>query len=656
MYKTMVSSTTTAPRERGGGLARRLLLAVLALVAVLPIAALGAQSAHAGTYTERVCAPGSGSGETVYAFTGGWYRHSDGCSTGGPLSVSLYPNRWYGAHEGSRYTYTAPSGTKIVALSTNRVKTAGPARDSGDASSYLRDSNGRVLDGCTTRTGCHGAIGNVAFDLSSNPASSFTFGVECWGPSWCPPGNTTYAISNMKITLDDNQAPVLAGQPTGPAMSDEVLHGDEVLNFSASDIGGGLYRTRMLVDGTPTDAQILDANRGKCQPAIAGGDPYTFNSAVPCKLTATGSYTMHTATLPDGEHRLGVEIEDAAGNKTILLDRTVKTDNNPPVVSTTLTGDPHVGQILTCHPTVDGQQPVLTYQWLRLDAAGANGSVIPGATNVTYALTAADEQHKIECRVTATDRGGSASADSLPTAVVAKAPTDTHSNPPPDNGNGATPTAKIAARWTRVNKGKGTSVGTVVYGYQPTIQGVVTNEKGQPVVGATLDVVIKPAAAGRPAIVKTGVITRAGGRFTYKCGSDADSRTITLRYRPSLKSPKVGGERTLRLRVKASVRLSMAHGSASVASGRPRLRFVGQVRGPKMKGQLVEIRVHRPGGGWMVTGAPVRVNRHGQFHMSFRFAARVPRGVFFRFKAVSRQNRGYGFLTGSSKPVKVWVH
>ena len=256
MYKTMVSSTTTAPRERGGGLARRLLLAVLALVAVLPIAALGAQSAHAGTYTERVCAPGSGSGETVYAFTGGWYRHSDGCSTGGPLSVSLYPNRWYGAHEGSRYTYTAPSGTKIVALSTNRVKTAGPARDSGDASSYLRDSNGRVLDGCTTRTGCHGAIGNVAFDLSSNPASSFTFGVECWGPSWCPPGNTTYAISNMKITLDDNQAPVLAGQPTGPAMSDEVLHGDEVLNFSASDIGGGLYRTRMLVDGTPTDAQI----------------------------------------------------------------------------------------------------------------------------------------------------------------------------------------------------------------------------------------------------------------------------------------------------------------------------------------------------------------------------------------------------------------
>ena len=615
----------------------------------------GARSDDARTYTERVCSPGSGSGEFVYAFTGGWYRHSDGCSTGGPLSASLYPDRWYGAHEGSHFTYTAPAGTKVVALSTSRVKAAGPARDYGDASSFLKDSNGRTLDGCTSRNGCKGAIGNVAFDLASNPASWFAFGVDCGGPSWCPPGNTTYAISNMKITLDDNQAPVIAGQPTGPAMSDEVLHGDEVVNFNASDVGGGLYRTRMLVDGTVTDQQIIDSNRGKCQPAIAGGDPHTFNSAVPCELTASGSYTMHTATLPDGDHRLTVDIEDAAGNHTVLLDRNVKTDNHPPAVTAAVTGDPHVGQVLTCNPTVDGQSPVtVTYQWLRLDAAGTAAVAIPGASSATYTLAAADEQHKIECRVTATDRGGSATADSLPTAVVAKAPSDTHGSPPPDNGNGATAKATISARWTRVGKGKGTTRGVSVYGGQPTIQGVVKNDKGQPISNATLDVVVRPLASGRKPIVKTGLITKSGGRFTYKLNSDADSRVIELRYRPSLKDPKIGGTKRLTLHVKAAVRLSMGKGGATVASAYPVLRFSGQVRGPKVRGQLVEIRV-KTHHGWMTFGRAVRVHRHGVFHMRYRVKARLPGHSILRFSAIARQQKGYGFLTGTSKSIKVWV-
>ena len=651
MYEGIAVSTTTAPRARGGGLARRLLLAVLALVAVLPIAALGAQSAHAGTYTERVCSPGSGSGEWNYRFTGGWYKHSDACATGGPLSASLYADRWYTAQQGSDYTYNAPAGTKIVAVSTSRVKAAGPARDSGDASSFLRDSTGRVLDSCTTRNGCKGAIGNVAFDLSSNPASSLTFGVACWGPSWCPPGNTIYAISNMKITLDDNQAPVIAGQPTGPAMSDAVLHGDEVVNFNASDVGGGLYRTRMLVDGTQTDSQVIDPNRGKCQPAIAGGDPHTFNSAVPCELTASGSYTMHTATLPDGEHRLSVDIEDAAGNHTVLLDRNVKTDNQPPAVTTTLTGDPHVGQVLTCNPTITaGNDPTITYEWLQYEPGTT--VAIPGQSGKTYTLTPADQKHMIQCRVTATDRGGSATATSNPSAVVAPAQGGDKSQHPPNNGGGATATATVTAHWSHPRRGKDA---TIVYGYAPTITGKVVNDKGQPVRQATLDVIAEPTAAGRKPVKKTGGITKADGSFVIKLGVNIDSRRVRIQYRPNLAVTKVGGEASVNLKVRAKVDLRTAHGrTASVAAVRPVLRFAGRVRGPRLKGQLVEIRVQK-GHRWIVLGQPVRVDRHGRYHLRYRSAARLPHRVIFRFKAVARAQRGYGFLKGSSRVVKVRV-
>jgi hypothetical protein len=70
-----------------------------------------------------------------------------------------------------------------------------------------------------------------------------------------------------------------------------------------------------------------------------------------------------------------------------------------------ISGTPAVGRTLTCHAgTPTGTLPQLSYAWVRdqIPVAGALGS--------TYAVKGQDSGHHMQCQVTATDGGGSATA------------------------------------------------------------------------------------------------------------------------------------------------------------------------------------------------------------------------------------------------------
>jgi hypothetical protein len=67
-------------------------------------------------------------------------------------------------------------------------------------------------------------------------------------------------------------------------------------------------------------------------------------------------------------------------------------------------GAAEVGGTLECEPGTWAGSPTFAYQWLR------NGAEIGGATESTYTLVAADRQTTVQCRVTATNAGGSAVA------------------------------------------------------------------------------------------------------------------------------------------------------------------------------------------------------------------------------------------------------
>src|SRR5204862_4098547 len=63
-----------------------------------------------------------------------------------------------------------------------------------------------------------------------------------------------------------------------------------------------------------------------------------------------------------------------------------------------------------------------TRQWERCDQAGANCSDIVAATGTSYTLVQADAGSTIRVRVTATNSGGSSSAESAQTAIVTGPP------------------------------------------------------------------------------------------------------------------------------------------------------------------------------------------------------------------------------------------
>ncbi|HXC24099.1 MAG TPA: glycoside hydrolase family 27 protein [Solirubrobacteraceae bacterium] len=72
-----------------------------------------------------------------------------------------------------------------------------------------------------------------------------------------------------------------------------------------------------------------------------------------------------------------------------------------------ITGTPAVGQRLTCHPgTPSGTTARLGYAWVR------DLIPIPEATSTTYTVKGRDSSHHLQCQLTATDGGGSATEKS----------------------------------------------------------------------------------------------------------------------------------------------------------------------------------------------------------------------------------------------------
>jgi hypothetical protein len=106
-------------------------------------------------------------------------------------------------------------------------------------------------------------------------------------------------VSNVKVLDDGDQSGKLA------------------VGFDAADIGGGLYRMIVKVDGKVL--QVVSAG-GKCADALAtDADPYQFDVPVPCPLVTTGARgVVDVRTLTPGAHGVELVIEDAAGNQTAV--------------------------------------------------------------------------------------------------------------------------------------------------------------------------------------------------------------------------------------------------------------------------------------------------------------------------------------------------
>ncbi|MCW3038480.1 MAG: hypothetical protein JWM31_385 [Solirubrobacterales bacterium] len=385
----------------------------LALAVTAATAAATADQAQAGTYDFRSCwdaahpgilgwtAEGSGNGALA----------ADNCGAGSTFGGRLGT----GEHQPGDHAVLrldAPSGTRIERITAIKGAKAGPFVSGGDAAGELQ-RNYESIDSCRRSAGCT-TTGEVALDQPLNGASTIQFGAFCLGSVSCPAGDDTYyRLRHVLTTLSDITPPVFTAPPSGSLTDSSSTASTRSLSFAASDVGGGVFRARLFDGATEMKKVVVDANGGACD---AAGD---FYQPVPCRTASTpGTLDLDTKTLAEGTHSIRFDVRDSTDtNKAEAGPWTVSVDNVPPVIGAVdVTGRAREGDTLTCAGTVTGQGAAPTYAWLRTAPDGSGATVISGATTTTYVLQAADNGRKVLCRVSATDGGGTSTAQSSTTA------------------------------------------------------------------------------------------------------------------------------------------------------------------------------------------------------------------------------------------------
>jgi hypothetical protein len=131
-------------------------------------------------------------------------------------------------------------------------------------------------------------------------------------------------LASARITLEDNASPrvTVVG---GSLSSGTELEGEQNLAITGTDTGGGIYQALLEVDGTVAQTTPVESNNGHCENVgqTSDGRP-AFIHAVPCALEVNDQFVFfNMAGIPDGPHRLTVQVTDAAGNATTVLNREV---------------------------------------------------------------------------------------------------------------------------------------------------------------------------------------------------------------------------------------------------------------------------------------------------------------------------------------------
>ncbi len=446
---------------------------------------------------------------------------------------------------------------------------------------------------------------------------------------------------------------------------------------------------------------MVDANEGMCLDADPhNGSPYEFASPEPCAPNVDGQVVFDTRALRDGSHSWRLSVEDAAGNRSNVLERTMTTHNAPvSVAPARITGVERLGQELRIDPGHwDGSVDGLRYRWLRCDGNGGGCAPILGADGVEYRAEAADVYHRLVGEVTAGNGSGSTVARSEPSGVVADG--DGNTSPPASpgggsgggggagggggvagGGGGTTATGSgggggvagipslqnpLGERPGRTPNGTGASAkvkltlgvrraggGTarrVLGSHTRTwgIAGRLLSSAGKPIVGARVNLLQR--VSGRRWVARRGFVrTRADGRFSATLPG-GPSRTVRATYFPFGDSDAFRSSNAVAIDVLAPLTIAT---DRRVVGGRRVVTIRGRAGGGSIprSGLLVTLQGYQAGFGWR-TFRTLRSNAAGSWRASYRFRATSGR---FAFRALVPRQGSYPYATTVSRPVAVTV-
>jgi hypothetical protein len=215
------------------------------------------------------------------------------------------------------------------------------------------------------------------------------------------------------------------------------------------------------------------------------------------------------------------------------------------------------------------------------------------------------------------------------------------------NGDGASDSAKLTAHW-----GKRGSRTLLVsrFGRSHVVRGRLRTTDGAPIANAALDVISKTTAVNARELVKrSGPRTGADGAWFVVLPRGVSSRDVTFRYRSHANDTIASASASVRLRVRAGVRLVVHPLRARTGQA---IRFDGRLLGGPLPrgGKQIVLMARASKGGWVRFNV-VRTDGGGRFRTRYRF--QQPGATVYRFRALSLSEAAYPYLAGGSNVVRV---
>lgn len=164
----------------------------------------------------------------------------------------------------------------------------------------------------------------------------------------------------------------------------------------------------LTTDGTPNTGETISCSTGTWSNLPASYAYQWKRTGSPIGGATSATYALQVAD--EGQLIKCTVTATNSGGSVAADSNTVTPVAGPPVNSVapviTTDGTPTTGDTISCSSGTWSGSPSFEYQWKR------NGVAISGATSSNYTLQAADEGESIRCTVSATNPGGTITAES----------------------------------------------------------------------------------------------------------------------------------------------------------------------------------------------------------------------------------------------------
>ncbi len=279
---------------------------------------LAPTSASADTYLVTSCHdplgnPNDAVGWVASSTSGGATANT--CTSANGALMAALPDAKPSGNATANWRFNAPAGTRIVRVAARRATLglAGGTTEQKDIA-YLMATSGQTLEECSPAVTGSSCVAELTqpIDKQGIDGTYVEFRVLCTNAGRTCSRPLGVAATHMWVGLEDATPPVVANPKV---LDDGDASGRLRISYDAVDVGGGLYRTLVKVDGKPAAAvPIAPAPCADIDPQ--GGDAFQFAVPVPCPLAVTGAEaTVDVRSLPAGPHGIEIAVQDAAGNE-----------------------------------------------------------------------------------------------------------------------------------------------------------------------------------------------------------------------------------------------------------------------------------------------------------------------------------------------------